>query len=219
MTKIFYDGTSVEKYQHLVEGFTTNTTFMKHKNYTEFIKEHANILRNRPVSLQIPDDVVQSAISIASIGENIYVKVSVIKPDGSSNMNFIESLVHDHGLKVNITSVFTIEQLDSIFECVGDTDIPLIVSIFAGRISDTGVDPVPIFKYASNMFKSNKNIEILWAGCKEVLSIKHAENSGCHIITIPDSILDRIGRMGKDLTEMSRETVQGFMNDGKFVTI
>jgi len=225
--KIFYDGVEINKYGNLpyVQGFTTNTSFMKtgnKLNYTEYINTNKSIINNRSISLQIWEDdddkAYNDALKITNLGDNIYVKVPIIKSEGSLNNNLIQRLLLAN-IKINITAIFTIEQIDSLFNIIKDTTIPIIISIFSGRISDTCINPFLIVKYATELYKSNKNIEILWAGCKEVLSIQYAIDTGCQIITIPDSIMDRISRINKDLTEFSKETVIGFYNDGKSITI
>jgi transaldolase len=219
--KIFYDGVAVNKYGKLpyVCGFTTNTSFMKmgnELNYKAFMEKYHEVIGDRCISLQLfADDfeeAYQQAVQIASLGKNIYVKVPIMNSKGVSNLTLIERLLQE-GIQVNITAIFTKEQVVQVLPTLEKTKTPTIVSIFAGRISDTCVNPVPIVQYATQLFESYPHIEVLWAGCKETLSIQHAIDSKCHIITIPDSILDRMGRMGKDLTEFSLETVAAFRKD------
>ena len=225
--KIFYDGVAVEKYGSFscVKGFTTNTSFMKagnKLNYTEFMNTNKEIINNKPISLQIWEDddekAYADAVAISSLGDNVYVKVPIIKSTGALNKKLIKRLL-ENNIKVNITAIFTIDQASNIFDIINDTTIPIIISIFSGRISDTCVNPLPIVKYITNLYKSNPNIEILWAGCKETLSIQHAIDAGCQIITVPDSIMDRLSRINKDLNDFSKETVIGFNNDGKILII
>src|SRR6056300_333552 len=226
--KIFYDGTNITKYGYLyyISGFTTNTTFMvqgNELNYPEFYKKNSEIIGNKPISLQVFKDIdieiYNDAKIISAYGENVYVKIPIIKSDGSSNINIIKTLIEE-GIKVNITAIFTESQLLTIYSSLKDiTTTPIIVSIFAGRISDTSTDPNKIITFGCKLFKENKNVEILWAGCKENLSIQHAIDCGCHIITIPDSIIDRLTRVGTDLTDMSIMTAANFNNDGKKANI
>ena len=219
--KVFYDGVLIEKYGKLpyVKGFTTNTSFMKagnKLNYTTFFNENKETINNRPFSLQIFEDdydkAYEQAMIITSLGDNVYVKVPIITSTGQSNIKLISKLLYDN-IKVNITAIFTKDQIDLINDLLNDISTPVIVSIFAGRIIDTCIDPAALLKYSSLLFKQLSHVEILWAGCKDIMSIKTAIDTGCHIITIPDSILDRVHRINKDLTEFSLETVQCFKHD------
>lgn len=219
--KIFYDGVAIDKYGKLpnVVGFTTNTSFMKQGNelnYASFMKKYQEQIGDRPISLQLFADEAEEAYTqahqIAELGKNVYVKVPITNSKGEPNAPLIQKLLQE-GIKVNITAIFTKEQIASVLPIVQGTTTPVIVSIFAGRISDTCVNPVPIVQYATTLYKGLNHVEVLWAGCKETLSIQHAIDTNCHIITIPDSILDRLGRMGKDLTEFSLETVVAFRKD------
>lgn len=219
--RLFYDGTNIQKYAHLsyVSGFTTNTSFMvaaKELNYDQFYQKHTNIIKERPLSLQLfredNDDMITDALKISSYGNNVYVKVPIQKSNGESNIDVIQNLLTQN-IKVNITAIFTYQQIISLYSILEHNTTPVIVSIFAGRISDTGVDPFEIVQFACQLFKKFSSVQILWAGCKEVLSINHAIRAGCHIITIPDSIMDRMNRIYKDLQEFSLETIQSFKND------
>lgn len=218
---IFYDGTNINKYASLpyVSGFTTNTSFMalaNETNYSEFYQKHHESVRERPLSLQIfsdlDDDIFKDAMKVASYGDNIYVKIPIQKSTGETNLPIIQRLLMN-GIKINITAIFTYQQIISLYSILENNNTPVIVSIFAGRISDTGINPFEIIKFASNLFKHLSSVQLLWAGCKEVLSIQHAIDAGCHIITIPDSIMDRLNRIYKNLTEFSLETVQSFQKD------
>ena len=219
--KLFYDGTNLSKYcaMPFICGITTNTSFMKQSgdtNYPLFYQANENHIRGMPISFQIFEEdgevAYKQAVKISQYGPNTYVKVPVINTDGKYNWSLIECLLKD-GIKVNITAVYTLEQVSFLKSFITKYSTPIIVSIFCGRISDTGRDPSVIVKETVDMFAESPNIEVLWAGTKEVLSIQHAINCGCQIITIPDSILDRINRAGKDLTELSRETVISFKKD------
>lgn len=220
---IFYDGTNIEKYAKLdyVKGFTTNTTFMvqgNQLNYTTFYNQHKDLINNRPISLQLYSDddseMVHQAQQISKLGDNIYIKVPVIKSTGESNDVILDWLLQ-RNFKVNITAIFTEQQLLDLYPIVFDKE-DVIISIFAGRISDTGKNPFEIIKFACKLYPKAK---VLWAGCKEVLSIRHAIHAGCKIITIPDSIMDRLSRINKDLTDFSQETVQSFKKDGEKLSI
>jgi len=222
---LYYDGTNIEKYAGLpyVSGFTTNTTFMAQANeldYAAFYERHVHNIRQRALSLQLyseeEDQMLQDARKISSYGTHVYVKIPVQKSNGETNVPVIRTLLQQ-GVKVNITAIFTISQLKEVYRMLSSMEegvmTPVIVSIFAGRISDTGVDPSPIVTFGCKLFEEMKNVQILWAGCKEVLSIQHAIHAGCHIITIPDGIMDRLNRLYKDLQEFSKETVSSFRKD------
>lgn len=225
--ELYYDGTNIEKYGSMkdIGGFTTNTTFMIQggkTNYPEFYESVKDIVKDRPISLQLfssdPKQMNDDAYKISSYGPNVYVKIPIIQPNGESNVNTIGNLAMN-GIKVNVTAIFTMHQVLELYHKLWNKNIqtPMIVSIFAGRISDTCVDPKPFIQFVCKLLKPLTYIKVLWAGCKETLSIQHAIDVGCHIITIPDSILDRLSRVDKDLFEFSKETVQGFNNDGKAI--
>ena len=223
---IFYDGTNVQKYCKLpfVSGVTTNTAFMKlsgDTNYAAFYAKHEEALKDKPVSFQVFHDDEQrsyeDALAISRIGPDTYVKVPVIKTTGAYNTGLIGRLIAE-GIKTNVTAVYTKEQIERVNELVRTCDkntmaTPVILSIFCGRISDTARDPADIVRHATSLFADLPSVHVLWAGCKEVLSIRHAIDTGCHIITVPDAIMDRLGRVGKDLREMSLETVRSFHDD------
>ena len=195
--KIYADGADLnsmlkEYEKGLVKGFTTNPSLMKKagvKDYKDFGKEVVSKITDMPISFEVfADDeelIIKEAREIATWSENI---------------------------KLNITAVFTIEQVKDILENLGK-DSHVIISIFAGRIADTGVDPIDLVKESVELAKEYKNVEILWASCRELYNIFQAENSGCHIITVQNSILDKLDNVGKDLTKYSIETVQDFFKD------
>ena len=219
--KIFYDGVSIEKYADLpyVEGFTTNTSFVYQANvddYRQFIEEYCKKSKGLPCSFQIWSDsdyeIIRQAKEISSISDNIYVKIPIIKCNGDSNSDVIRQII-ETGIKVNITAVHTMDQIDSAFSCLsGET--PSIISIFAGGITDTGKNPIETIRYGVEKSNEFKNCEILWAGCQTNLNVKEAEECGCHIITIPDSIMNKLGRIGVDIREASVVKVNKFMEDG-----
>ena len=169
----------------------------------------------KPISLQTFSDddatLLNQAKRLASYGPNVYVKVPIIKSSGEYNHEVIRQIL-DLKIPLNITAVYTIDQIVSLYEILRDIKSPVILSVFAGRISDTGRDPKNIVRFACQLYSQ---VEVLWAGCKEVLSIHHAIDCGCKIITIPDTIIDRMSRIDKDLTELSKETVSSF-NKEKF---
>ena len=221
--KIYADGADLnsmlkEYEKGLVKGFTTNPSLMKKagvKDYKDFGKEVVSKITDMPISFEVfADDeelIIKEAREIATWSENIYVKIPVVNTSGKFNKNIINILSKEN-IKLNITAVFTIEQVKDILENLGK-DSHVIISIFAGRIADTGVDPIDLVKESVELAKEYKNVEILWASCRELNNIFQAENLGCHIITVQNSILDKLDNVGKDLTKYSIETVQDFFKD------
>ncbi|WP_304576267.1 transaldolase [Romboutsia ilealis] len=221
--KIYADGADLnsmlkEYDKGLVKGFTTNPSLMKKagvKDYKDFGKEVVSKITDMPISFEVfADDeelMIKEAREIATWSENIYVKIPVVNTKGKFNKNVINILSKEN-IKLNITAVFTIEQVKDILENL-EKDSHVIISIFAGRIADTGVDPIDLVKESVELAKEYKNVEILWASCRELYNIFQAENSGCHIITVQNSILDKLDNVGKDLTKYSIETVQDFFKD------
>jgi transaldolase len=221
MPKIFYDGCDIKKFGSYpgVVGFTTNTTIMRQSNelnYKIFYEQNKDLINDRPISFQIfsndKNEILLQAKMINAIANNIYVKVPVINSNGESLLDIIKILLDD-GIKINITAVFTQDQIDLIQAIVLNTKTPTIVSIFGGRISDTGVNPKDIISYAVNLFKDNLSVEVLWAGCKDNLVLKNADDIGCHIVTLPDTIMTRINRIGQPLNNLSQDTVKSFLKD------
>jgi transaldolase len=220
MPKIFYDGCDMKyaSYPSIV-GFTTNTTIMrqaKQFSYRSFYEQHKDVIGDRPISFQCfsddPNVIADQARRIHSLGQNIYVKIPVISSTGNSLLPTIVSLLRE-GIKVNITAVFTKDQIVSIASVLDQSSTPCIVSIFCGRISDTGVDPKEIMLYGVQMLSSFSNVELLWAGCKDNLVIQNADQVGCHIVTLPDAIVSRISRIGQKLDDLSQDTVASFLKD------
>lgn len=222
-TKIYADGADLnsmlEEYNKgIVSGFTTNPSLMKAagiKNYREFGKEVLNEIKDMPISFEVFGDdeetILKEARELYTWSENVYVKVPVVNTKGEFNGNIIKTLA-DEKVKLNITAIFTINQVKDVLSVL-NKDTPAIISIFAGRIADAGADPVGIMKEAVKLAKDYPKAEILWASCRELYSIIEANNIGCHIITVPNSILKKINLFGKDLTEYSVETVKDFFKD------
>jgi len=222
-TKIYADGADLnsmlEEYNKgIVSGFTTNPSLMKAagiKNYREFGKEILNEIKDMPISFEVFGDdeetILKEARELYTWSENVYVKVPVVNTKGEFNGNIIKTLA-DEKVKLNITAIFTINQVKDVLSVL-NKDTPAIISIFAGRIADAGADPVGIMKEAVKLAKDYPKAEILWASCRELYSIIEANNIGCHIITVPNSILKKINLFGKDLTEYSVETVKDFFKD------
>lgn len=219
--KIFYDGCEMKKFAGYpnVVGFTTNTTIMRQSNqlnYKKFYDDNKELIAGRAISFQVFSDdsavVLDQARQIHSLGTNIYVKVPVINSQGTSMLDTVKTLLNE-GIMVNVTAIFTKGQLDQVRDCVVNTQTPTIVSVFGGRISDSGVNPKEIIAYAVELFKANSKIEVLWAGCKDNLVIQNAKSVGCQIVTLPEAILSRINRLGQPLDNLSQDTVKSFLKD------
>lgn len=221
--KIYADGADLksmlEEYKKgMVKGFTTNPSLMKAagiKNYKEFAKEVLGEIKDMPISFEVfsdeEDGMIAEAKEIASWGENVYIKIPVVNTKGIFTGNVIKETVKNGG-KVNVTAVFTIDQVKDTLECL-DKDVPAIISVFAGRIADTGVNPSKLIKETLELCKEYKNVEILWASCREVYNIFEADEVGCHIITVQNSLLKKEKLIGKDLLGYSIETVNDFFKD------
>jgi len=225
MTLFYYDGDKIEKYANFpnVSGFTMNSTFIKqsgYPSYRAFYNANSNLINNRPISLQVTSDssIIEDAKALSLFGSNIYVKVSILNSKGDSNLPVIKELLNE-GIKINVTCVYTKQQILDTYEVLSGVNTPYIVSIFAGGISDTGLDPLPYIQLAVDTFKSNPNAQILWAGVKDNVAIKNSINVGCHIITIPDSVMDRLGRLDLDLHQMSIDKVKLFNTDASGIKI
>jgi transaldolase len=155
----------------------------------------------------------REARKIGSWGNNVYIKIPVTNTKGESTASLIKKLSHD-GLKLNVTAILTVDQVKTVAKALSPTT-PSIVSVFAGRIADTGVDPIPIMKESVKILKSNPKAELLWASTRELLNLIQAESCGCHIITITNDILKKVPLVGKDLNQLSLETVQMFYSDAQ----
>ena len=219
--KVFYDGTDVEEFSNhpSVVGFTTNISFLKKagiSDYDSFIRESLTHAKGRPISFQLYDDdddgIRRTARKISSYGENVFVKIPVIKTNEESNSAVIKEL-HNEGVRVNVTAIFTKEQVSSLKGCFNKTT-PTIVSLFAGRVNDSGTDCSELVKHACDMFQDYPNVEILWAACRTVYNMFEAENQGAHIVTAPGSVISRMYRIGDDHHEASVAQVKSFRQDG-----
>lgn len=222
--KIYSDGANisemVEAYkQGIVQGFTTNPTLMSKagiKDYKAFAVEVLSYIKDMPISFEVFsdsfDEMYQQAKILSSLASNVYVKIPIMNTKGEPSYSLIKVLDSEK-VKLNITAVFTDKQITQILKNV-DGNTPHIISIFAGRIADTGIDPTPIMKKSLKKIKSHsKSLELLWASPREVLNIYQADKIGCDIITVTPSTLEKLSLQNKDLTEFSRETVEMFYND------
>jgi transaldolase len=223
--KLYADGADlngmIEEYKKgIASGFTTNPTLMNKagvKSYEEFAKAALKAIPDLPISFEVFSDdlfgMEREARKIGSWGNNVYIKIPVTNTKGESTAPLVKKLSHD-GLKLNVTAILTVDQVKTVTKGLSHTT-PSIVSVFAGRIADTGVDPMPIMKESVKILKSNPKAELLWASTRELLNLIQAESCGCHIITITNDILKKVPLVGKDLTELSLETVQMFYSDAQ----
>ena len=221
--KLFADGadkTQILRFyaNPLIRGFTTNPTLMRSagvKNYEAFAREILDVIRDRPISFEVFADnfgeMERQARKIAAWGENVYVKIPISNTKRQSSMELAGQLAHS-GVKVNITAVLTLDQVRAAANALTGGS-PGIISIFAGRIADTGRDPVPTVAAAVDLVSAYSDIELIWASPRELLNIFQANDAGCHIITVPETILAKLETVGKDLDEFSLETVAMFHND------
>ncbi len=223
-TKIFCDIADIKlikkfSKKKIVKGFTTNPSLMRlagAKNYQKYSKEILKVCR-KPISFEVfgddYDSMRRQALIINSWGSNVYVKIPVINSKGIFMGKIIKEL-NRKNIKLNITAVYNAHQTKKIVKCLNKKS-KVIISIFAGRAADSGKDPVPEFKKSILMSKSFKNIEILWASVREPYNYLQAKQLGCHIITVPPKIIEKIEKFGKSFSKLSTETVKGFLKDSK----
>ncbi len=224
-TKIYCDGASVPAIGALAElpfvrGFTTNPTLMRSagvRDYPEFARTVLRAVGGRPVSFEVLsddfDEMERQARVLASWGDNVFVKIPITNTRRDSASDLIR-LLSRTGVKVNVTAVFTIEQVDAAIEAMRDGAAGNI-SFFAGRIADTGRDPLPLLACALRMARSAPNVELIWASPREVLNVFQADLIGCPIITVTADILKKLAIVGKDLDDFSLETVRMFVDDAR----
>ena len=225
MIKIYCDSADykiIKKYNkyNLVKGFTTNPSLMRlagAKNYKDYSKKILKICKNKPISFEVFSDDLNSMINqaylINSWGKNVYVKIPVVNSRGKFTGKVIKEL-SDKGIKLNITAVYTFEQVKKIYKLL-NKNTKSIISIFAGRMSDTGKDPIPVFKSSLSLTKKNKNIMILWASTREAYNFIQAKKLGSNIITMPPKIIDQIKNFGKSYKSLTINTVKNFLIDSK----
>ncbi len=201
-----------------VSGFTTNPSLMRKSEVTNYERFARTVLENisdMPVSFEVFsvefDEMEKQALKISSWGENVFVKIPVMNTQKKFSGGLIKSLSAQK-IKLNITAVFTEAQAENIIACI-DENSEIIISVFAGRIADAGVDPVSVLYKIVPLAKSKPNIKILWASARELFNVIQSVNTGCHIITLPPELLTKIHLLGKDLDDFSLDTVKMFYND------
>jgi transaldolase len=223
--QIFADGAKHEDIVELaklpyVKGFTTNPNLLRKAgvtDYAAFAKDILTTVTDKSISFEvIADDLVEmerQARVIHTWGENVYVKIPVTTTSGESTTPLIRKLAAE-GMKLNVTLIIAPSQVVEVAEAL-DANVPSIVSVFAGRIADVGIDPVPVMRDAKAALASKPAAELLWASCRELHNIYEAESVGADIITVPPEIIKKIADIGKDLSELSLEGVKAFYEDGK----
>lgn len=222
---VYADGADIEAMKEeyrkgYVKGFTTNPTLMKKagvKDYVTFAKEAVKEIPDLPLSFEVFaddfDTMEKEAEYISSLGKNVFVKIPITNSKGESSVPLIKKL-SSKGIKINATAILTLEQVRSVVDAFAE-GTENIVSVFAGRILDTGVDAVPVMKEVTEICKAKPGTLSLWASCRELYNIIQADQCGTDIITVTNNILAKLPNLGKDLTQLSLETVQMFVNDGK----
>jgi transaldolase len=224
--KIFADGADkagmLDLYANpLIHGLTTNPTLMKKAGLTDyegFAKSILSIIKSKPISFEVfsdePAEMRRQALKIAAWGSNVYVKIPVTNTRGE----FMGPLIHElsaDGVKLNVTALLTLPQVRDVAEALVES-VPAVVSVFAGRVADTGVDPEPLMRASRCVMEEKPMAELLWASVREVLNIFQADQCGCHIVTVPHDILTKALKMaGNDLTSLSLDTVKMFAADAQ----
>ena len=224
-TKIFCDiadSKTIKEFnkKQIVDGFTTNPSLMRKagaKSYEKYSKLLLKICRTKPISLEVFADnfkeMEKQALKINSWGKNIYVKIPVINSKGMFTGSLIKKL-NKKKIKLNITAVYTLAQVKKINNCL-DNKTKSIISIFSGRMSDAGKDPMPILKKSIQITKNKKKVEILWASTREPYNYIQAKQIGCQIITMPPKIIEKVANFGKSFEQLTKDTVKAFLKDSK----
>jgi transaldolase len=204
----------------LIKGFTTNPTLMRKAgvgDYESFARDILTHITERPISFEVfaddHEEMERQARHIASWGRNVFVKIPITTTDGTPTVDVIERLSRD-GVKVNVTALMTPAQVRAVTPALsGDT--PSFVSVFAGRIADTGRDPLPVMQDCLDILAAARNAKLIWASPRELLNIFQADQIGCHVITVTNDVLKKLELIGKDLNEFSQDTVRMFFEDGR----
>jgi len=224
-TKIFCDSADYETIKffnnkNLVDGFTTNPSLMRiagAKNYKDYSLKILKICKKKPISFEVfadnPKEMLKQAYKINTWAKNVYVKIPVVNSKGIFMGPVIREL-SEKGIKLNITAIYSFDQVNKVFKCL-DKKTKSIISIFAGRMADKGKDPLPIFKKSILKVKKYQNVEILWASTREAYNYIQAKQLNCNIITMPPKIINQITTFGKSFSQLTLETVKGFLNDSK----
>ncbi len=222
-TKVFADGADLDGIRTLasnpaVAGFTTNPTLMRKagiRDYAAFATAALEIVGGRPISFEVfadePVEMERQARTIATWAPNVYVKIPVTNTAGENTNALITRLTHD-GVRLNVTALMVAEQVRQVTAAL-EGGAPACISVFAGRVADTGRDPLPILRESLQIMSSQPQLELIWASPRELLNVFQADEIGCHIITVTNDILAKLGLVGKDLLEYSLDTVKMFHRD------
>lgn len=222
--QIFADGADQEGMLEMyarpyVKGFTTNPTLMRKagvSDYEQFARTMLQAIPDRPISFEVFADefpeMERQARRISTWGKNVSVKIPITNTKSESSVKLVERLSQE-GIPLNVTALFTIEQVKSVVEVIKG-GAPCYISVFAGRIADTGVDPMPIMAEAVKRLAVTSNAQLIWASPRELLNVFQANEVGCHVITATNDVIKKLSLVGKDLTQFSLETVKMFYNDG-----
>jgi transaldolase len=223
--KVFADGADLDEIRRLyenplIQGFTTNPTLMRKAgiaDYAGFARELLEIVPDRPISFEVfsddPAEMERQARLIASWGEHVYVKIPVTDCSGGGTSEVLRHLTGE-GVNVNVTGLMTVAQVEQVVSCI-EAAPRSIVSVFAGRIADAGVDPLPVMKAALEVLSAVPGAELLWASPREILNIVQADQIGCHVITVTHDLLKKLPLLGRDLTAFSLDTVRMFHDDAR----
>jgi len=223
--KIFSDGADIDSIAEahqagVVKGFTTNPSLMAKAgitNYIAFAKEVLKIVTDLPVSFEVFsddfDEMRYQAQKIADLGSNVFVKIPVTNTRRESAAALIQEL-HRGRIKLNVTAILSLRQVEEVF-AVLDEDVPAFVSVFAGRVADTGRDPLPLMQAALEIIRAKTKAELLWASPREVFNLMQAEKMGCHVITMTPDLLLKASKFGMNLEELSLDTVKMFYSDAQ----
>ncbi len=221
--KIFADGADKAGMLEMhakahIKGLTTNPTLMRKagiSDYRSFAREILDLIRDKPISFEVFSDdfgeMERQAMEIASWGRNVYVKIPITNTKAESSCELVRRLAAKR-VKLNVTAMMTLEQVRDVVDAL-DQDTPAYVSVFAGRIADTGRDPMPLMAAAVELLALKPKSELIWASPRELLNIFHADQIGCHVITVTNDILKKLELVGKDLDDYSLDTVKMFRSD------
>lgn len=223
--EIFADGADIDGISEmaanpLIKGFTTNPTLMRRagiSDYESFARDVLEVVTELPVSFEVFaddfDEMASQALEIASWGSNVNVKIPITNTKGDSSADLVERLSKS-GVSVNVTALMELSQVETVAARL-EPDVPAFVSVFAGRIADTGRDPIPVMADAVACLQEKPAARLIWASPRELLNIFHAEQCGCHVITVTNDVLAKLPMIGKNLTEYSLETVEMFYSDAQ----
>jgi transaldolase len=220
---LFADGADLQTMKEMakkpfIKGLTTNPTLMRKagiNDYKLFAKEVISAIQNKPISFEVfsdePEEMISQGLEIASWGKNVNVKIPITNSMGQSTKSVIKELSSE-GVAINVTALLTVDQVKTVVDSV-DESSNVFISVFAGRIADTGRDPIPLMQEALIIMKEKPKAKLIWASPRELLNVIQANDIGCHIITATSDILKKLELIGKDLSEYSLDTVRMFRDD------